>query len=75
MLFIIISLLITVATFYVMAYLIKIDWEKSKVTFGDMFDAYNVFVVLTIIPGFNVALFVIFAGMLLFKIFKDVKVL
>lgn len=75
MLVIIISLLITIASFYVMAYIYKIDHNSPKVTVGDVFDEYSVLIVLTIIPGFNVGFFVIFAGILLCKILKDVKVL
>ena len=75
MLIIIISLLITIASFYVMAYIYKINHNPPKVTVGDVFDEYSVLIVLTIIPGFNVVFFVIFAGILLCKILKDVKVL
>lgn len=75
MLMVIISLLIAIATFYLMAYLIKTDHEGSKVTFGDMFDAYNVLVVGVVIPVFNVILFIIFIGIVLFKKFEDVKIL
>ena len=75
MLFITISLLITIATFYVMAYLIKIDRNSPKVTVGDVFDEYTILIVGIIIPVVNAVFFVIFTGILLFKIFKDVKVL
>lgn len=75
MLIIIISLLITIATFYVMAYLYKIDHNPPKVTVGDVLDEYSFLVVGIIIPIVNVAFFVIFAGILLFRIFKDVRVL
>ena len=75
MLIIIISLLITIATFYVMAYLYKIDHNPPKVTVGDVLDEYSFLVVGIIIPFVNVAFFVIFAGILLFRIFKDVRVL
>ena len=75
MLIIIISLLITVATFYIMAYLYKIDHDPPKVTVGDVFDEYNALIVGIVIPIVNAAFFIIFAGILLFKIFKDVKIL
>ena len=75
MLIIIISLLITIAAFYLMAYLYKIDHNPPKVTVGDVFDEYTVLIVGIVIPIVNAAFFVIFAGILLFKIFKDVKVL
>ena len=58
-----------------MAYLIKIDHEKSKVTFGDMFDTYNVLILGLVIPVFNVILFIMFVGIVLFKKFEDVKIL
>ena len=75
MLVIIILLLITIASFYVMAYIYKIDHNPPKVTVGDVFDEYSVLIVLTIIPGFNIVFFVIFAGIFLCKMLKDVKVL
>ena len=75
MLIIIISLLITVATFYLMAYLYKISYDAPKVTAGDVFDEYTILIVGIIIPVVNAVFFVIFAGILLFKIFKDVRIL
>lgn len=72
---IIISLLITIVTFYVMAYLYKIDHNPPKVTVGDVFNEYSFLIVGIIIPIVNAAFFVIFVGILLFKIFKDVKIL
>ena len=72
---IIISLLITIAAFYVMAYLYKIDHNPPKVTVGDVLDEYSFLVVGIIIPVVNAAFFVIFTGILLFRIFKDVRVL
>ncbi len=75
MLVIIISLLITIATFYLMAYLYKITHNAPKVTAGDVFNEYNVLIVGIVIPFVNFAFFVIFAGIVLFKIFKDVKIL
>lgn len=75
MFIIIISLLITVATFYIMAYLYKINYDPPKVTAGDVFDEYTILLVGIIIPFVNVAFFVAFAGIVLFKIFKDVKIL
>ena len=45
MLLIIISLLITIASFYVLAYLYKIDHKPPKVTVGDVFDEYTVLIV------------------------------
>lgn len=75
MLIIIISLLITIATFYVMAYLYKINYDPPKVTVGDIFDEYTILIVGIVIPVVNAAFFVIFTGILLFRIFKDVKVL
>lgn len=75
MVLIIISLLITIASFYILAYLYKLDHNPPKVTVGDIFDEYSILIILTIIPGFNVVFFVIFAGILLFRIFKDVKIL
>ena len=75
MIWLIISLLITIASFYVLAYLYKIDHNPPKVTVGDVLDEYSVLIVFTIIPGFNVVFFVMFAGILLLKIFKDVKIL
>lgn len=75
MLFITISLLITIASFYVMAYLYKIDHKAPKVTAGDVFDEYHILLVGIIIPIVNVVFFVAFAGIVLFKIFKDVKIL
>ena len=53
MLVIIISLLITIATFYVMAYLYKIDHNPPKVTIGDVLDEYSFLVVGIIIPFVN----------------------
>ena len=75
MLIIIISLLITIAAFYVMAYLYKIDHKAPKVTIGDVLDEYSFLVVGIIIPIVNAAFFVIFTGILLFRIFKDVRIL
>lgn len=75
MLIIIISLLITVATFYIMAYLYKIDHDPPKVTVGDVFDEYTVLIVGIVIPFVNFAFFVAFAIIVLFKLFKDVRVL
>ena len=75
MLTLIISLLITIASFYLMTYLYKIDHNPPKVTVGDVLDEYSFLVVGIIIPFVNVAFFVIFAGILLFRIFKDVKIL
>ena len=76
MLVIIISLLITIATFYVLAYLYKINYDApTKVTAGDVFDEYHILLVGIIIPFINVVFFVAFAGIVLFKIFKDVKIL
>lgn len=75
MLVIIISLLITIASFYLMAYLYKITYNASKVTAGDVFNEYNFLIVGIVIPFVNFAFFVIFAGIVLFKIFKDVKIL
>lgn len=75
MLILIISLLITIATFYVMAYLYKIDHNPPKVTIGDVLDEYSFLVIGIIIPIVNVVFFVIFAGIVLFRIFKDVKIL
>ena len=75
MLIIIISLLITVASFYLMAYLYKITYDAPKVTAGDVFDEYHILLVGIIIPFVNVVFFVAFAGIVLFKIFKDVKIL
>lgn len=75
MLVIIISLLITIASFYLMAYLYKINYKAPKVTAGDVFDEYHILLVGIIIPFVNVVFFVAFAGIVLFKIFKDVKIL
>ena len=75
MLFITISLLITIATFYVMAYLIKIDRKSPKVTVGDVFEEYHILLIAISIPIINVVFFVIFAGIVLFKLFKDVEIL
>jgi hypothetical protein len=58
-----------------MAYLYKIDYDLPKVTVGGLFDAYNIFIVLVVIPVFNVVLFIIFAGIVLIKKFEDVKIL
>ena len=73
--FLIISLLITIASFYLMAYLYKITYDAPKVTAGDVFDEYHILLVGIIIPFVNVVFFVAFAGIVLFKIFKDVKIL
>lgn len=75
MLTIIISLLITIASFYLMAYLYKISYDAPKVTIGDVLNEYSFLVVGIVIPIVNVVFFVIFAGIVLFKIFKDVKIL
>ena len=75
MLTLIISLLITIASFYLMAYLYKIDYDAPKVTIGDVLDEYSFLVIGIIIPIVNVVFFVIFAGIVLFRIFKDVKIL
>jgi formate hydrogenlyase subunit 3/multisubunit Na+/H+ antiporter MnhD subunit len=75
MLIIIISLLITIASFYLMAYLYKITHNAPKVTAGDVFDEYTILLVGIVIPIVNVVFFVAFAGIVLFKIFKDVKIL
>ena len=75
MVLVIISLLITIATFYLMAYYQKIDYNKDKVTVGDMCRNYEGFLAIIFIPVVNVALFIMFAGILLFRIFKDVKIL
>lgn len=75
MLVIIISLLITIATFYLMAYYQKIDYKKDKVTVGDMYRNYEGFLIIVCIPIVNVAFFVIFAGIVLFKIFENTKIL
>ena len=75
MLTLIISLLITIATFYLMAYLYKISYDAPKVTIGDVLDEYSFLVIGIIIPIVNVVFFVIFAGIVLFRIFKDVKIL
>ena len=75
MLTLIISLLITIASFYLMAYLYKISYDAPKVTIGDVLDEYSFLVIGIIIPIVNVVFFVIFAGIVLFRIFKDVKIL
>ena len=75
MLTLIISLLITIASFYLMAYLYKITYDAPKVTAGDVFDEYHVLLVGIIIPFVNAVFFLAFAGIVLFKIFKDVKIL
>ena len=75
MLTLIISLLITIASFYLMAYLYKIGYDAPKVTIGDVLDEYSFLVIGIIIPIVNVVFFVIFAGIVLFRIFKDVKIL
>ena len=75
MLTLIISLLITIVTFYLMAYLYKISYDAPKVTIGDVLDEYSFLVIGIIIPIVNVVFFVIFAGIVLFRIFKDVKIL
>jgi hypothetical protein len=75
MVIIIISLLITIASLYLMAYLYKINYDAPKVTVGNVFDEYSVFIVMVLFPIFNVVIFVLFAGLVLFKIFKDVKIL
>jgi formate hydrogenlyase subunit 3/multisubunit Na+/H+ antiporter MnhD subunit len=75
MLVIIISLLITIASFYLMAYLYKINYDAPKVTAGDVFDEYTILIVGIVIPVVNVVFFIMFAGIVLFKIFKDVKIL
>lgn len=75
MIWLIISLLITIASFYLMAYLYKINYDVPKVTVGDVLDEYSFLVIGIIIPVVNAVFFVIFAGILLFKIFKDVKIL
>ena len=75
MIWLIISLLITIASFYLMAYLYKITYKAPKVTIGDMLNEYSFLVIGIIIPIVNVVFFVIFTGIVLFKIFKDVKIL
>lgn len=75
MLIIIISLLITIATFYVMAYLYKINYDAPKVTVGNVLEEYHILLVGIVIPFVNVVVFVAFAMIILFKIFKDVKIL
>lgn len=73
--FLIISLLITIASFYLMAYLYKITYNAPKVTAGDVFDEYHILLIGIIIPIVNVVFFLILVGVVLFKIFKDVKIL
>ena len=73
--FIIISLLITIASFYLMAYLYKIDYKAPRVTAGDVFNEYHILIAGIVIPVFNIVFFVAFAIIVLFKIFKDVKIL
>lgn len=75
MLVIIISLLITIASFYLMAYLYKINYKAPKVTVGDVLDEYHILLIGIIIPFVNFAFFVGFAVIVLIKIFKDVKIL
>lgn len=75
MLVIIISLLITIASFYLMAYLYKINYDAPKVTVGDVFDEYSFLIVGIVIPIVNAVYFLIFAGIVLSKIFKDLKIL
>ena len=75
MLIIIISLLITTATFYLMAYLYKIDYDAPEVTIGDMLNEYSFLIVGIVIPLINIVFFVMFAGIVLSKIFKDLKIL
>ena len=75
MLLIIISLLITIASFYLMAYLYKINYDAPKVTVGDVFDEYGFLIVGIVIPIVNIVFFVMFAGIVLSKIFKDLKIL
>jgi formate hydrogenlyase subunit 3/multisubunit Na+/H+ antiporter MnhD subunit len=75
MLVIIISLLITIASFYLMAYLYKINYDAPEVTVGDVFDEYSFLIIGIVIPIVNVVYFVIFAGIVLSKIFKDLKIL
>ena len=75
MLIIIISLLITVASFYLMAYLYKITYDAPKVTAGDVFEEYHILLIGIVVPFVNVVFFLILVGVVLFKIFKDVKIL
>lgn len=75
MLIIIISLLITIASFYLMAYLYKINYDAPEVTIGDVFNEYSFFIVGIVIPLINIVFFVMFAGIVLSKIFKDLKIL
>jgi hypothetical protein len=48
---------------------------SNKVTAGNVFDEYHILLVVIVIPLVNVVFFVAFAGIVLFKIFKDVKIL
>lgn len=75
MIIIIISLLITIATFYLMAYLYKIDFKAPKVTAGEIYDEYTILIAGIVIPGVNIIFFIAFVIIVLFKIFKDVKIL
>lgn len=75
MLTLIISLLITIATFYLMAYFYKISYDAPKVTIGNVLDEYSLLVIGIIIPIINIIFFVIFTGAILFKISKDVRIL
>lgn len=75
MLLIIISLLITIASFYLMAYLYKIEYKAPKVTAGNVFEEYHILLIGIVIPFVNVVFFLILVGVVLFKIFKDVKIL
>ena len=75
MLLIIISLLITTASFYLMAYLYKIEYKAPKVTAGNVFEEYHILLIGIVVPFVNVVFFLILVGVVLFKIFKDVKIL
>lgn len=75
MIWLIISLLVTIASFYLMAYLYKITYDAPKVTAGDVFDEYHILLIGIVVPFVNVVFFLILVGVVLFKIFKDVKIL
>lgn len=73
--FILVSIIISIITFYTLAWRFKLEHSKSEVFLKDLIDDCGPVLFLIIIPGFNVFLLLLAIGFIIFLVAKDVKIL